>query len=153
MPVMKSYAEQDKESSYELMKLAKRLRGSQYFSDVKAAFLISLNSLTDFERYLIFKMRYRDELSTNDEAFVEKRFNDLYPGQDMSYIEKFEDYGSDIDSFDFDNDHDDWSKGIYDDIATVEDVEIYESNPVDEIEELISDPDESITNLFDGLNG
>lgn len=145
IPVLKTHAELGKESSFELMKLAKSLRNSSYFSDVKDAFLVSLNSLIDFERYLMFKLRYKDELSTGDEMLVEKRFSDLYPGQNMSYIEASEDfdYGENLGLFDFDNDVDyDWSNGISD--VTI--------NEVVKIAQRESDPNEGITNLFDGLN-
>ena len=145
IPVLKTHAELGKESSFELMKLAKSLRDSSYFSDVKDAFLASLNSLIDFERYLMFKLRYRNKLSKSDEVFVEKRFSDLYPGQDMSYIEASEDYDyePDLALFDFDNDDDyGWSEGISD--AIIKEVE--------KVEQRESDPNEGITNLFDGLS-
>ncbi len=146
MPVLKTHAELGKESSFEIMKLAKRLRGTSYFPDIKAAFLVSLISLIDFERFLIFKLRYSDELSTSDEAFAERRFSELYPGEDMSYIEASEDYGYDneydLESFDYDDDDRDWSEHTF---AVIKEVE--------EIEQHKSDPNESITNLFDGLSG
>jgi len=138
MPALKIHAKQGEEASFELMKLAKSLRESVLFSEVKDAFLASLNSLNDFERYLIFKLRYRDGLTASDEAFVEKRFSDLYPGQDLSYIEGLEYYEHEIDDEFSDPDDDDWSRDVFD--------EERENEPRK------NDPNEVIADLFDSLS-
>ena len=144
MPILKDRAQLGEESSFELMKLAKSLKKSVYFSDVKVAFLASLSSLPDFERYLIFKLRYRNKLTADDEAYVDKRFSDLYPGQDMSYIDAYEDYDyeDNLSLLDFDDDN--WLNDKVDVIH-----EIKEKKKISQRE---NDPNEIISDLFDGLN-
>lgn len=137
MPALKIRAKQGKEASFELMNLAKSLRGSLHFSDVKDAFLASLNSPNDFERYLIFRFRYSSELTASDEAFAEKRFGDLYPGRGLSDIEGLVDYYEYDDEF-FDSDDDDWSRDVF--------------NEEREKEQRKRDPNEAIVDLFDSLS-
>jgi hypothetical protein len=137
MPALKIHAKQGKEASFELMKLAKSLRDSAHFSDVKEAFLASLNSLHDFERYLILRLNYSDELTTSDDEFVAKRFSDLYPGQDLSYIEELEYYEHEYDDGFSDLHDDDWSRDAFDEER--------------ENEQRKRDPNEIIADLFDSL--
>jgi len=136
MPALKIRATQGKEASFELMNLAKSLRGSLHFSDVKDAFLASLNSLNDFERYLIFRFRYSSELTASDEAFAEKRFGDLYPGRGLSDIEGLVAFCEYDDEF-FYSDDDDWSRDVF--------------NEEREKEQRKRDPNEAIVDLFDSL--
>ena len=138
MPALKIRATQGKEASFELMNLAKSLRGSLHFSDVKDAFLASLNSLNDFERYLIFRFRYSSELTASDEAFAEKRFSDLYPGRGLSDIEGLEYYDHEYDDEFSDSDDDDWSRDVFDEER--------------EKEQRKRDPNEAIVDLFDSLS-
>ncbi len=136
MPALKEHAKLGKELSFELMKLTRSLKDSLYFSDVKDAFLYSLNSPVDFGRYLIFKFRYSDRLDTNDEKFVEERFSTLYPGQDLSSVDDDEDYSyeRDVEFFDYADDDDGQSRENA--------FEFKQDN----------DPNQAITDLFDGLN-
>lgn len=104
---LKINATQGNETSFDLMKLVKNVNRSPYFNDVKDAFLASLNSASDFERYLIFKAHYSDHLTPRDEEIVKQRLNNLYPEKDLSYIEDLIVHGETIGDFDG-NDNEDW---------------------------------------------
>jgi hypothetical protein len=120
------------EASYDLMKLAKSVNRSPYFNDVKDAFLASLYSWNDFERYLIFKSRYGDKLTPKDEEFVRQRLNSRYPGEDLSYV----DYISDEAEYTTDDDND-WFRDNFDKEERQNRQRI--------------DPNEKIVDLFDSL--
>jgi hypothetical protein len=128
---LKVNATQGKEKSYDLMKLAKSVNKSPYFNDVKDAFLASLYSWSDFERYLIFKASYGSEITSRDEEIVRQRLNSRYPGQDLTYIDTM------IDEAEYHTDDDDWLRNELDK------EEIGNKKRID--------PNEKIVDLFDSL--
>lgn len=127
-------ANQGNEISYDLIKLAKSVNGSPFFDDVKIAFLASLNSLNDFEQYLLFKVRYSNQLSSGDEEIVQERLNRLYPGKDLS----------DIDAMITE------AEGRAD-LEVVDDRFIYEFDIEGLENQQKIDPNEDIVDLFDSL--
>lgn len=149
---LKTNANQGNEASYDLMKLARRLKSSPYFNDVKDAFLASLNSVNDFERYLMFKLRYSSQLTLRDEEIVQQRLSSRYPGTDLSYIDKIldgdESAADDEDMMDLDefasDDDDDVFKNLFDEDQSG-------NRPRQKPEKI--DPDEDIADLFDSLDG
>lgn len=120
-------AQLGKEFTFELEQLARQVKGSSYFDVVKEAFFLSLKKNADFERYLVFKYRYRDLITDEDQAFVEKRFSERYPGKTLEYVQSLPD--------DDPPEPDDWESDDWED--------------EDEISSF--DPDEAIVNLFESL--
>lgn len=132
-----SSAVQGNEKSFELMKLAKSVNKTDHFPYVKEAFLTSLNSWSDFERYLIFKAHYNTQITTDDEERVQERLNILYPDKDLSYVDTL------INTMEHytDEEHANWND------------EDHWFNNKDEtkIRQTI-DPNENIVDLFDSLS-
>lgn len=136
VPTLKNRTKESNEASFELMNLARSLKESLHFPDVKDAFFASLYSLSDFERYLVFRLRYSDKLTPSDETFVEERFSKLYPGRDLSMVETADDYDDDI--IDFDK-H--WEMDV-----------LSEEVKSEKVKQRKRDPNEIIADLFDGLS-
>ncbi len=148
---LKINANQGNEASFDLAKLAKSLNGSPDFTYVKDAFLASLDSVNDFERYLVFKLRYSSQLTSRDEEIVKQRLSSRYPGRDLSYIDKVidgdvyldrDENDGWIDDEDDDED-DDWSQDVFDQGRAGNKPE-KKSNKID--------PNEDIVDLFDSLS-
>lgn len=148
MSVLSERAKSGKESSFELMRLAKSLKEKPYFFDIKSSFLFSLSSLADFERYLIFKLRYSNVLTADDELYVEERFRSLYPGRDLSYVDQSEDYIYEPEDVSFNYEDDDFEYDIDGSIKG----EGFNTLEEQDLEKHRDDLDEVISNLFDGFD-
>jgi len=143
IPELYQSALQNNEISFELTRLADRFRNNSFFSDIKKAFLLSLNSMADFERYLTFSHRYASSLTKPDKIFVKKRFSELHNGLDISYLAQ-ESYW---DNKEHDNAYDDYDLDLEEEQKRqkLRDERIERENA--KRDQLIN----RITNLFDSL--
>lgn len=140
---LESRAQQGDETSFELMKLAKKLQGRLGFVSVKDAFLSSLSSLSDFQRFLIFKFRYSRELTDTDTAFVESHFRALFPNRKLLDIEDLDDY------YDDDDDEDEDEDDFVDRDVERRDRDVFSEQRA--LEQKRRNPNQAIVDLFDGL--
>jgi hypothetical protein len=145
---LKVNANQGNETSFDLMKLAKSLNGSTYFNDVKEAFLNSLHSWSDFERYLVFKVHYSNQLTSRDEEIVQQRLSSRYPGKHLSYVDAMIDEAEALADEQW---ADEFGEAFDDEWLKDEFYEELTGNKRGEQSER-SDPNEDIADLFDGLD-